>query len=86
MQSKKKYLTSNASLQLVFHSFRAIEKIQISNFKDEFLRSGTEIINESVNFLKEIYQNFPLYVYKKIYPKYCQALNYQHVLKSKNSW
>jgi len=32
---QKRYLTSNASLQKVFHSFRLIEKIQVSKFEEE---------------------------------------------------
>jgi len=32
---QKKYLTSNASLQKVFHSFRFIDIIQVSKFEEE---------------------------------------------------
>ena len=43
---QKKYLTSSSDLKTVFYSFRSLEKIQISKFKEEFQKP---IKDESFN-------------------------------------
>jgi len=83
---QKKYLTSDGSLQKIFHSFFFIENIQITKFQDEFERHSSEFTKHNINALKDINEQFPHYVYKKIYPKFCKALNYKYEMISKKSW
>ena len=63
-----------------------MELIQISAFKEEFLRHNKFAKVEDVSWLKEIQDNFPEYVYKKIYPKFFKELNYANESLSGNSW
>jgi len=85
---QRKYLTSNANLQLVFHCFRSIEKTQVCNFKEEFCESKKPESNadQSLNVFKEFKEKLSDYIFKKIQPKYYQSLNYSHEIKSSNSW
>ena len=82
---QKKTLNSSSSLQQVFYRFKAIEKIQICKFKEEFERHISQPPNEEIILLKELKETFPEYVYKKIYPKFYKGLNYKHE-KLRESW
>ena len=83
---QKKYLNSNSNLQNLFYSFRFIEKTQIMKYEQEFRKIKKPESIEKINLLEQIKTDFPQYVYKKIYPKFCKALNYKHKALSANSW
>ena len=84
---QKAYLTSNCSLQRLFHGFRSIEKVQINNFQEEYSRHrNSSMVVENVNSLSEIQKSFPEYIYRKIYPRYCKGLNYKHEIITRNTW
>ena len=83
---QKKVWNSTSGLQKVFHSFRAIEKTEITKFKEEYLRHGKELVDQDIISLAELKKEFSFYVYKKIYPKFCKGLNYKHELIGTNSW
>lgn len=72
----KKHLNSNSNLQKVFSSFRHIEKSQLDKFCNEYNRHTIKgsIIDTSI--LKSIEEEFPTYIYKKIFPKFSKALAY----------
>ena len=80
-----KYLTSNTRLQGVLHGFKSIEKIQISRFNVEYQKDKGQI-EKNVQILDNIKHDYPEYVYKKLYLKYCQGLNYIHEKASTKSW
>ena len=84
---QKKTLTSNSNsnLQQVFHGFREIEKTQIIKFREEFYKISPELLSKGINSLKEIEEKYSEYLYKKVYPKFCKALNYKHEF-SGNFW
>jgi len=86
MLSKKRYLTSEGSLQKIFHSFRFIENTRITKFQDEFERHSNGLTAHNINALKDISEQHPFYVYNKIYPKFCKALNYKYEPASKKIW
>jgi len=73
-------------LQRLFHGFRAIEKTQLSNFKEEYLRHKNGSIVENIDSLKEIQEKFPEYIFKKMYSRFCKGLNYKNEKTTSNSW
>jgi len=79
-------LTSNASLQKVFHSFRLIEKIQDRKFKKENQKEKKKFPAEKIKLLEEIQSNFPEYIYQKILGKFYKAINYKHQKLTSMSW
>lgn len=83
---QKAYLTSNTGLQRLFHCFRLIEQIQVSNFKEEYQRHRNSGQIGNINSLNEIQEKFPEYIYKKMYSRYCKGLNYKLEKITTNSW
>jgi len=83
---QKAYLTSNSNLQQIFHSFRSIEKIQVSNFKEEFSCHKGGALIENINSLSELKKKISEYVFKKIHSRFCTGLNYKHEPLTSYSW
>jgi len=83
---QRRYLTSNSNLQNLFYSFRSIEKTQLIKYEQEFRKWTKALTAQKINLLEKIKTDFPEYVYKKIYPKFCKALNYKHQMLSSTSW
>lgn len=72
---QKKYLTSSSSLKKVFESFKKLEKTQLAKFKEEFkLRSSGEV--DDILSLKIFKENYPQYLYHRIYSKYKAGIDY----------
>ena len=83
---QKRYMTSNSSLTKLFVSFRKIEQVQFTAFKDELTRHKKISQSQQIALLKEIESVCSEYAFKRILPKFYKSLNYTKKTLRKHNW
>jgi len=84
---QKKYMTSSSSLIKLSVSFRKIEQIQSTAFKDELTKHKKNFTTPTkIALLKEIENVCSEYAFKRILPKFYKSLNYTKKTLRKHNW
>jgi len=81
MQNRQNTWRQTQDCKEFYMDLNPLEKIQISRFNVEYQKEKGQIVKNV-----QVLDNIPEYVYKKVYLKYCQGLNYIHEKASTKSW